>query len=514
MPLPVTDIAWPPKPLETVTPKLNEWNAWWSGDVGKLESIYRTTTAVRPSQQQGGVVGALGRFWWGRPQQDLTQQREKVHVPLPADIARTSADLLFARPPEIRLSNKPTAAWVAENLSDDLFDTLTGAAERGAALGGVYLRVVVDPTVSDVAFVTAVPATRAWPEMAWDKLRAVTFWNTVRTDGQTVYRHLERHELIGGIGYIQHGLYQGTVDHLGQAVPLQESAATATLAAPGVLDQNGYVIQGRTPGLNVVYVPNVAPMTSKAWDRVPEAGGLGGSDFDGNEGLFDTLDEVHASWLRDIRLAKARVLVARYMLDDLGPGNGANFNMDQEVFSPLKMAPGETVDAPITPIQFAIRFAEHQATADHWTNLAVRAAGYSEQTFGETGDVAVTATESNNRENRSVLTRNRKVRAWRPRLAMLVEKLLTVDAVQFGRPHNPADLNIAFPPGHEDTPLNRAQTAAALRTAQAASTETLVQLQHPEWNPEQVAEEARKIGTEAPAADPFAIGASGGGGQV
>lgn len=509
MALPDTDRAWPPTSLESVTPKLTEWGAWWAGDTGALTNVYTGNSAVRPSQSAGGVRGALARFWWGRPQEDLTQYRDKIHVPLPADISRTSADLLFARPPVISSENAETTAWIEEYLSDQLWDTLTAAAERGSALGGVFLRIAWDGELADAPFVTVVPADEAVPEMAFGFLKAVTFWNVVKEDNSVVWRHLERHELVGGVGVVQHGLYQGTKDRLGHPVPLEDQPETAPLAAPGVLDPQGYVIAGRTPGLAAFYVPNVGAQTSKAWSKVPGAHGLGASDYDGVESLFDTLDEVHASWIRDIRLAKARVIVARYMLDDNGPGRGAAFNMDQEVFAPLKMAPGEDKDAPITPVQFAIRFAEHQATADHWTNLAVRAAGYSEQTFGEAGDVAMTATESNNRERRSMLTRGRKIRAWKPVLRALTEKLLTVDTAVFGNAHGGADkIGVDFPAAYEDTPLQRAQAAAALRTAEAASTQTLVELQHPEWKPEAVTDEVDKILQErgTPAVDPFAIG--------
>jgi hypothetical protein len=36
---------------------------------------------------------------------------------------------------------------------------------------------------------------------------------------------------------------------------------------------------------------------------------LGRSDFSGLEISLDTLDEAHASWMRDIRLGKARLIV-------------------------------------------------------------------------------------------------------------------------------------------------------------------------------------------------------------
>src|SRR5690606_25518625 len=117
---------------------------------------------------------------------------DQTHVPLPADIARTSADLLFSEPPDLIVDDKTTQARLEEVLSDHLYATLTGAAEQAAALGGVYLRVTWDTTVADSAFITAVPADEAWPEFAWGRLRAVTFWHVVAEDNTAVWRHRDR----------------------------------------------------------------------------------------------------------------------------------------------------------------------------------------------------------------------------------------------------------------------------------------------------------------------------------
>lgn len=508
MPLPLTSQPWPPKQLTHITPKLDEWSAWWTGDPTLLGGVYGRnagTARTRPSQLRGGVVGAVARFWWGRPTLDANQRQDHTHVPLAADIARTSADLLFAEPPDISVQDSTTQTHLEDTLSDHLFATLTGAAEVGSALGGVYLRVVWDKTVADGAFLTSVPADEAVPEFAWGRLRAVTFWHVVADEGQTVLRHLERHELgADGLGLVQHGLYHGTRDDLGHPVPLVDHPATAGLA----VDDHGYVTAGRTPGLAVVYVPNTEPAVAKAWARVPQAAGLGASDFDGVEPMLDNLDEIHASWLRDLRLAKARLIVARYMLDDQGPGAGASFNMDTEVFAPLKLAASEDGDAPVTPVQFKIRFEEHQATAQEWTDRIIRSAGYSVQTFGEQGETAqATATEVVARENRSMLTRGRKIRAWRPALSEIIAKLISVDAAVFGRALKADGLRVSFPDGISESPLQVAQTALALYTAQAASTRTLVALVHPDWDETAVNKEVGLIEARAgtPLADPFAV---------
>jgi A118 family predicted phage portal protein len=450
----------------------------------------------------------MARFWWGRPTGDLTQVHDQTHVPLAADMARTSADLLFSDPPTFTVKDQATQKRIDEAVGDRTYATLAGAAEAGAALGGVYLRVAWDQDVDDAAFLTVVNADVACPEFSWGRLRAVTFWHVIKDNGSTVLRHLERHELDGnGIGLIQHGLYQGTPTHLGRVIPLAEHPATEGLA--GGIDSEGYITSGRTPGLNVVYIPNCEPSVAKAFMGLPAAAGWGSSDLDGVEPMLDNLDEIYSSWMRDIRLGKARILLARYMLDDLGAGMGAAFDADREIFSPLKMAAAEEGDAPITTVQFGIRFAEHQASADEWTAKIIRSAGYSLQTFGEAGDVAMTATEVTAKESRSLGTRDRKIRAWRPALVQSMGKLLSVDASVFGKGVNLDELAVAFTDGSQDSPLALAQTALALFTAQAASTHTLVAMTHPDWDDTKVkAEVALIVGEQpAPAPDPFAIGA-------
>lgn len=507
MPLPTTSVAWPPVELAQVTPILTAWDAWWTGQPNALQDVYstgRATAVNRPAQFRGGVSGRLARFWWGRPVADLTQVHDQTHVPLAADLVRTSADLLFADPPTFTVDDKATQERLDETVGDRTYAALSGAAEAAAALGGVYLRVAHDPGVASAAWLTTINADEAIPEFVWGRLVAVTFWHVVSDNGSTVVRHLERHELISGVGVIQHGLYVGTPTQLGRVVPLADHPSTAGL----VVDANAYIVTGRTPGLNVVYVPNCEPSVAKAFRGLPSAHGWGASDLDGIEPLLDNLDEIYSSWMRDIRLGKARILVARYMLENQGPGRGASFNADQEAFTPLTMAASEDGDTPITQIQFAIRFEAHRASAEEWTARILRSAGYSLQTFGEGGDVAQTATEVTARQSRSLQTRDRKIRAWRPALTQIMGKLLEVDAAVFNKAVKVDGLKVTFTDGSQDSILVLAQTALALSTAMAASTATLVGLVHPDWDATAVDVEVALIAgaAPAPAPDPFTIG--------
>ena len=250
---------------------------------------------------------------------------------------------------------------------------------------------------------------------------------------------------------------------------------------------------------------------NRAQRKDPVIGNLGRSDLDGCIDLMDALDETYTSWMRDIRLGKARVLVDRNMLDVNDPGLGAQFNADREVFTNLKgglgsKGPNGVPNAPIEQVQFAIRVAEHQATASHLLTRIFAAAGYSPQTFGEANDQhtrTVTATEVDSREKLTLMTRDAKIRYARPALRQIMAALLDVDAHVFGGPGRHGDLpEVEFPDALAPSMDALAQTVQLLRAAEAASTETMVEMVHPDWNREQVTAEVGRIQSERASAFP------------
>jgi len=260
-----------------------------------------------------------------------------------------------------------------------------------------------------------------------------------------------------------------------------------------------------SPGLAVVYVPNQRPQ--RRWRADPVGASLGRSDLDGVEPLMDALDETYSSWMRDVRLAKARLIVPEYMLQNLGAGRGAGFDADQEIFTPLSMPPSDGNTTQISENQFKIRFEEHKATSDELVATILRSVGYSAQTFGEgVNGGAVTATEVTSKERRSYLTRDRKIRLFRPSIADAIEKLLAVDAALFASRVAVERPQVAFADEVQADPEVLARTAQLLRAAQAASTATLVNMQHPDWDDTAVKAEVALILAESGMSvpDPFA----------
>ncbi|MFJ4286414.1 phage portal protein [Paenarthrobacter nicotinovorans] len=510
MALPSTNQAWPPAQLSRTLPQMGVWSAWFAGDSDMLAGVYGSANGSNQeffASDHGGFKATVGRaiqrWFWG---ERSPERRVKLHIPIAAELCQASADLLFADSITLKVHDKTTQDRLDVLCDDDLHTELAESAELAAALGGVYVKIAWDTSVNpDAPFITHVDADQAIPEFAYGRLRAVTFWQVVARDGKRVYRHLERHETdANGVGIILHGLYEGEENKLGTPRPLTEQPATAPLAE--LVDAFGS-ISSESENLCVVYVPNQTP--NRTWRTDPNGRNLGRSDLDGIEPLMDALDETYTSWQRDIRLGKSRIMIAKSLLENAGPGRGQTFNADQEAYSSVNMLGGEQpkITDLITEVQFKIRVEEHRATASDLVLNILRMAGYSAETFGlyEGGGTVQTATEVEAKQQRSLLTRDRKIRIWRPAIARIIEKLLAVDQAIFNTPVTVQAPEVLFPDGVQESQLSIAQTAQALRNADAASDETLVGMVHPDWEDSQVQIEVGKIVAQRKAAQPPAL---------
>lgn len=497
MPIP-TEGAWPPVEYAPAYTAYRDWDAWYDGTPDKLRAVYQwrdhTGQSLPPSQRAragqyaGGIVGTISRWLWGNPPQAGTRDG-RLHVPLAADLARTAADLIFSEPPDITSENAAVQARLEQLEEDGLHTVLLHAAEAASAFGDVYLRPVRDPDIyPDRAFLAAVHADGAIPVIRWGRLLEVTFWSVLVQDRDRVVRLLEHHEVVNGAGRIVHAVHEGTPDKLGRAVPLTEYAASAHLA--GLVDADGAEPTG-LDRLDVIRIPNTGPQ--RRWRTTAGLKYLGRSDFDGNEPLFDNIDETWTNWMRDVRLAKGRIIVPEYMLQSQGRGAGATFDADREVWAAVSAMPDQ--NATITAQQFAIRWEEHKATAEALFEQALRHAGLSSQTLGEEGDVAATATEVQARERMSFTTRSNRIEgAWKPGLRDAVELLLEYErAWNLARAVDPERPNVEFGDSVSESPETVARTIQFLNAASAISIETSVRMVHPDWDDTQVREEVERI---------------------
>ncbi|MGW2724814.1 hypothetical protein [Streptomyces sp. NPDC001492] len=523
MPLPPSgNTPWPPIQFHDPFADMEVWRAWYGGDTAHLAQVYGGPNSYaqnpqaraffdlnKPSQFRGGIVGGLARMFWGEP---ITpgQPHAKLHVPIAADIAELSANLLWADIPTVTVDTDSTSdVTVADATTDQIkrylddrgHASMREGAEQAAALSGVYVRVVWDTTLRPRPWLDVLAPDAVVPEWRWGLLAAATVWRELDSinGGTEVWRLLERHEP----GSIEYGLYKGGPDKLGMMMAFDDHPDTEYLI--GRVDDMGRQATG-VERLLVSYMPNVGP--NRAWDHVPEAKPFGRSDFAGIEPLMGSLDEAWTSWMRDLRLGKARIMVPQSMLETEGPGGGGLFDVDREVFVQLNMLDDGSGATSIAMNQFAIRVEEHERTCNALRGQILSSAGYSAQSFGDEGNVAVTATEVAAREKQSLTTRGLKILYQRPALLEVLTTMLWVDAVHCGaKGIDPTvELTASWPQAVQPDPEATARTLSFLETAGAISTWMKVKQLHPEWDDEDVAEEVARIRADKAAANPIPAG--------
>ncbi|HEY1176734.1 MAG TPA: hypothetical protein VGF17_11295 [Phytomonospora sp.] len=538
MPLPDnSDSSWPPEHLRPVYAKINEWAAWFSGDPDELIAVY----AGRSSETPGllaRAVRAVKRWVWGS-QSSASQPRQRVHHPLAGDIAAGAADLLFADPPKLVIeindrdsgvdaegdpegdagdiedeASDPTQDRLDELMDDGTFATFHEAANVASGMGGVFLRVCWDKAIDpDKPWIAAVHPDAAVPEFKYGRLWAVTFWRTIVIEGDRVVRHLEKHEVdradpTNPKGIVRHGVYDGTMTSLGNLAALTDFAQTAAIAE--AVEFGDEIETGHT-GLAAVYIPNRRP--GKAFRNVPDATAFGESDYAGAEGMLDLLDLSYSSWGRDIDLGRARLIVPSDYLQSMGRGQGAEFDLDRELYEPVNSGLSDEGGLDIKEVQFAIRWAEHQESGNQFKRDIISSAKYSPSTFGLTeGGAPVTATEVNADEGQSYTTTKGKAKYWTPGLSQIAEALLAVDKHHFQTPGIvPQKPRIEWPPAVEPDPEVESRVIVNWHTAEAVSMEERVKARRPDWTPKQVKAEVQRLKDEAkemapPPPDEFAFG--------
>lgn len=489
MPLPESGAPWPPPEWAPIYDRIRVDDAWYSGDRARLARVHGTTR--QPAARR--------RLWGRRDQEQPGRPDHRLHVPLPGDIAATSADLLFADMPTIRATAQTTQDRI-ETLLDEgrVQQTLLSAAEQAAALSGVFLRVTWDRQAAARPLLTVVQPDAAMPEWRFGMLRACTFWEELTGgDSRAVWRHFERHEP----GRVVHALYRGTSDNVGRPVPLADHPSTADLVASLDPMGDGQTISTGINLLTCTYVPNMLP------NRLHRGSPLGRSDYAAPlYDLFDNLDTVWTSWMRDIRLARARLIVPSGYLRNEGPGRGASFDDEREVYEQLNIPPTQD-GTGITLNQFDIRVAEHQQSAEALMRQAAQSAGYSAQSFGLHGQgEAITATESDSRDQRSMVTRKKKAGYWRHPLADALHVMLLLDVAQFGTKVTAERPSVEFGDGVAESEQQTATTLDLLARAGAVSTKTKVKILHPEWDDTDVQAEVDAILAETGAAAPDPVG--------
>jgi hypothetical protein len=520
MPLPVTaNTPWPPAQLDIPHADMDMWRAWYAGDPNHLASVYGGVAAYTRNpvareyfdvDRRRTATGELRMFWGQDPAPG--QQAAKLHVPVAADIAELSANLLWSEVPQVtvdvdstdKASVKTTQAQIGRYLDDRGHAKLREASELTAGLSNVYLRVVWDTTLRPRPWLDVLQPEAVVPTWRWGALAEAIVWRELAPldDGKGVWRLLEYHVP----GTIEYGVYCGDMSTIGERKELTDHPDTEYLMER--TDDQGRQATGLDRML-ITHLPNVLP--NRIWDGVPNTAPLGRSDYAGIEPTMDALDETWSSWMRDLRLGKAMVIVPQSMLDTDGPGTGGSYDLDKEVRVALNMLDEGGKDS-ITQVQFKIRVEEHEATAKALRRQILSSAGYSAQSFGEPGSVAVTATEVAARKEESLTPRGTKILYQRPALLEVLTTMMMVDVKHCGaKGVDPAaELTASWPQAVQPDPESVARTLSLLDSAGAISTFMKVKLREPSWDDAEVMAEVQRIRDDehaaSPAGDPFSTG--------
>lgn len=425
-----------------------------------------------------------------------------IHVPIAADIAATSANLLFSNEPTYTIvhdkSDKEDTKGIGQKRLEDIIrynsmgSKLTESAETCAALGDIYLKCRWNAKTSPFPIVDIAQPDASWPEYVLGELRAVHFFTdlSIDTEKDTYIRIYECYEK----GKIKMAVYQGKRDSLG------------TKMNDTLLRELGYAPEIKAPvdELLAVHIPNIRP------NRRFRSAMHGRSDLDGIRDLCDSLDEAYSSWMRDIRLGKAKMVVpAEYLrknkntfTDNVDTAIGASgvyeFDSDVETYVAMDINT-DTAGVGIIQSQFAIRAAEHESTCRNLIVNILHMAGYSPQTFGVNSEgTSPSGRALNIRERKSAVTKDKKLTYWQSTIEHILTCLVKIDAAIYkGKGSNVNDrVSIEFADSMGAEIGDVASTVNMMASAKAASTVTKIRMLHPDWDEQQVNDELASIQKE------------------
>ena len=173
------------------------------------------------------------------------------------------------------------------------------------------------------------------------------------------------------------------------------------------------------------------------------------------------------------------------------------YSNDSGVFTALDIDSDRTSN-PVTIINPEIRAEQRLALCDDLIRRIWSAAGYSPQSAGiDISGSAESGTALNVRERRTIRTTEVKKTHWWHALHDIVRAMRALDAAVFRSGVKlDADITIELPSHTQPDISQMAETLEQLERAGALSTETKVELLHPDWDEERRAEEVERIRQE------------------
>lgn len=476
-----TEYEWIPEAWRPFYIKMLEHDAWYSGDPLRLSEYY-SAYASTPS---------IAGYQWSR--EIYKERSDSLHLPIAGDLAGTSASLLFGEAPKFIIDDDATQERMQDIIdSNGLEMKLLEAAEICAALSGVFVKLNWDVNFAKLPILSFQQPDRAFPEFKWGFLHRVTFWEVIAEDEDKVWRLLEIYE----IGKIKYELYFGDRAKLGIQVSLEAMQETMDLPEEIVTGIDDILCR---------YVPNVKP------NKQFRHSNLGQSDFQGIEGLMDALDAAYTAWMKDIDLAKAKILIPEDWLQLTDDGTPV-FNKDQDVFVKMGVEPSMDGAVKAEAIQFQIRTDEFYKTCAELFLKIVTLAGYSPQTFGINLDNGAESGKALNiREKKTGYTKGKKSKYWKVALEEMMKLALQLDNSVFSQSNIDERPTIEFTDSTGFDINILADTIEKIERARSTSVKTRVRMLHPDWDEADVEEEVKIImeeyemilGEGIPEATPF-----------
>ena len=225
----------------------------WAALMAHRSAYYAPYSAVYCGAEKALRKTAKPKSFWRRA------SKQKIHVPIAADIATTGSDLLFGEQPQIicvdDMKEQPNGEGqkrLEEILRINTMSALLNeAAESAAALGDVYLKIAWDVLRLSCPMIRVVQGDDAWPEYRLGALRAIHFFTIIEEERsasgnvQSVIRAYELYEPKR----ISTRLYRGTLDSLGTQMSDDE------VQRLGIEPE----VSTGTDEILAVHVPNIKP---------------------------------------------------------------------------------------------------------------------------------------------------------------------------------------------------------------------------------------------------------------
>lgn len=440
------------------------------------------------NEREMNIYSPRGSFW-------NSVGGKKLHIPLPSEIATYSSDLLFGERPKITVENNKKMENRLNKIFVDnkIWQKLSMAGEISAVFGSVYLKVIIDKNLLLSPIVSVVSPDNAYPIFNKGVLTSICF--------------LKEHDLQEGIarvfetyskGKIETFVYLGDESSLGSKCSLNDFEFTRDIDEVFLLEENLFL---------ATFIPNILPNLDGNFFE-------GRSDFSGVIGLFDALDEAYSSWIRDISLGKARLIVpfeylggsSNDLFSELGIDVGFNkrpkvfnFNKEDELYVAMDI---DTEGKQVQPVmtQFDIRSTEHRETCLELLQRIISKCGYSPQSFGlNISGYSESGVALNIRERKSFLTKSKKENLWGEALVPFFEMLLAIDNIYFQgslNRENDVKVNIEFSDSITYNATEVAEVIGTLKGSNGISTRTMVEKVHPSWSDAQVEKEVEDIKNE------------------